>query len=161
MWRIVVHVLRRWNSYHKDSLSQLYAICLLLMDQQGDKIQASIMNKSLFKQFEKEPVEGQCYFIANLEVIPNRKDYKATNHKFKLLFNSVTYVKGEVAKIPLPVFNFFPIRDINSNNAIVFVISIDPLEEYYSGAEKKTKLRLMLGDERHTTNIIIMITGLQ
>ncbi|KAI9091213.1 hypothetical protein K1719_028277 [Acacia pycnantha] len=65
MWRIVVRVLRRWNSYHKDSPTQPYAICFLLMDKQGDKIQASVMNKSLFKKYEKHPVEGQCYFIAN------------------------------------------------------------------------------------------------
>ncbi|KAI9125923.1 hypothetical protein K1719_003341 [Acacia pycnantha] len=112
MWWIVVRFLRRWNSYHKDSPNQLYVICLLLIDQQGDKIHASVMNKSLFKQFEKESVEGQCYFIANLEVIPNGKDYKAANHQFKLLFNSTTYVKEETAEIPLSVFNFFPIIDI-------------------------------------------------
>ncbi|KAI9116609.1 hypothetical protein K1719_012267 [Acacia pycnantha] len=31
--RIVVRVLRKWNSYHKDSPTQLYAICVLLMNQ--------------------------------------------------------------------------------------------------------------------------------
>ncbi|KAI9103595.1 hypothetical protein K1719_023218 [Acacia pycnantha] len=36
-------------------------------------------------------------------------------------------------------------------DVIAFVISIDPLEEYYSGAEKKTKLRLVLADERGNT----------
>ncbi|KAI9123203.1 hypothetical protein K1719_006092 [Acacia pycnantha] len=161
MWRIVVRVLRRWNSYHKDSPTQLYAICFLLMDKQGDKIQASVMNKSLFKKYEKHPVEGQCYFIANLEVIPNGKDYKEANHQFKLLFNSATYVQEESAEIPLSVFNFFPIRTILTQtlenhtmflfDVIAFVITIDPLEEYYSGADKKSKLRLVLADERGNT----------
>lgn len=66
----------------------------------------------MFKQYENEPAEGRSYFIANVEVVPNGKDFKVANHKFKLLFNTSTYVKEEVAPIPLCVFSFFPITDI-------------------------------------------------
>ncbi|KAI9075515.1 hypothetical protein K1719_042526 [Acacia pycnantha] len=63
----------------------------------SDKIQASIPNKSIFKHYEKDPMEGRCYFIANLKVIPNGKDYKVAKHNFKLPFNYATYVKEEEA----------------------------------------------------------------
>ncbi|KAK4257985.1 hypothetical protein QN277_007503 [Acacia crassicarpa] len=99
--------------------------------------------------------------MANLEVIPNGKDYKAANHQFKLLFNTATYVKEENVDIPLSVFDFFPIKDILTQtvdthtmflfDVIAFLISIDTLEEYYSGIDHKTKLRLMLGDGRGNT----------
>ncbi|KAI9114410.1 hypothetical protein K1719_014638 [Acacia pycnantha] len=124
----------------------------------GDKIQASILNKSLFKHYDKDQIKGHCYFMENLEVIPNAKDYKVANHTFKLLFNSATYVKEETATIPLTGFSFLPIQEIltqttenhtrNLFDVIGFVMSIGPLEEYHSGAEVKKKIRIILVDNR-------------
>ncbi|KAI9128655.1 hypothetical protein K1719_000138 [Acacia pycnantha] len=47
-------------------------------------------------------------------------------------------------------------HDGGNRDVIAFVRSIDPLEEYYSGAEKKTKLRLMLGGGRGNTVQIVL-----
>ncbi|KAI9125288.1 hypothetical protein K1719_003904 [Acacia pycnantha] len=128
------------------------------MDQEGDKIQASVLNKSLFKHYDKDPIEGHCYFMANLEVIPNAKDYKVADHTFKLIFNSATYIKEETATIAQTGFSFLPIEEIltqtsenhtrNLFDVIGFLMSIGPLEDYQSGAEVKKKITIILVDNR-------------
>ncbi|XP_028752988.1 uncharacterized protein LOC114712607 [Neltuma alba] len=153
-WRITVRVIRRWNVYKKESPTKVFCVSMLLIDEEGTRIQASIMNKNLFDCFSAMAVEGITYFMANFVVSPNNKEYRATNHAFKLTLGTYTYVKEVLAQIPEYSYHFFPIRDIikmkESNHVdylidvIGFVASIGHLEEYKSNNEIKNKLRLLL-----------------
>ncbi|XP_028752987.1 uncharacterized protein LOC114712603 [Neltuma alba] len=150
-WRITVRVIRRWNVYKKESPTEVFCVSMLLIDEEGTRIQASIMNKNLFDCFSAMAVEGITYFMANFVVSPNNKEYRATNHAFKLTLGTYTYVKEVLAQIPEYSYHFFPIRDIikmkESNHVdylidvIGFVASIGHLEEYKSNNEIKNKLR--------------------
>ncbi|XP_028805232.1 replication factor A protein 1-like [Neltuma alba] len=155
-WKIVARVIRRWNVYEKDSPADLLCISMLLIDEEGTRIQASVSNKSAFKLFEDKALEGRSYFIANFSVVGNTKEYRATKHPFKITLGKHTYVKEREADIPEYSYNFFPISEIIEItdkksvdyliDVIGFVTSVGPLEEYRNDSEMKNRMRLTLSD---------------
>ncbi|XP_028794361.1 uncharacterized protein LOC114749978 [Neltuma alba] len=155
-WKIVARVIRRWNAYEKDSPTDLYCISMLLIDEEGTRIQASITNKSAFKLYEDKALEGRIYFFTNFSVTGNTKEFRATNHPFKITLGRHTYVKEREANIPEYSYNFFPISEIIKVidkkrvdyliDVIGFVTSIGLLEEFRNNFEIKNRMRLTLSD---------------
>ncbi|XP_028797693.1 replication protein A 70 kDa DNA-binding subunit-like [Neltuma alba] len=155
-WRIVARVIRRWNVFNKDAPDEVFCISMLLVDEEGTRIQASVMNKSVFDLYEERPLEGRIYFIANFSVSANSKEYRATNHPYKITLGALTYIQEKNAPIPEYSYNFFPIAEIlevePKNNidylidVIGFVTSIGALEEYRVNHEVKNRVRLTLSD---------------
>ncbi|XP_054789830.1 replication protein A 70 kDa DNA-binding subunit B-like [Prosopis cineraria] len=165
-WRICGRVVRKWNVFHKIAPSDLFCITMILVDEEGNKIQASMLNKSLLDHYRQRLVEGQSYFIANFEVSLNNNQYKATTHPFKITFSQQTFVKDEVANIPPYKFDFLPLSEIMKQtessyidylfDAVGLVTSIGGLEEYRKDNETKNKLRMVLSDnEGHDVECIL------
>lgn len=59
---------------------------------QGSKIEATI-KKYMMTKFRRDIVEGNVYKITSFTVVDNNGAYRATDHEFKILFNSKTRVQ--------------------------------------------------------------------
>ncbi|KAI9124152.1 hypothetical protein K1719_005452 [Acacia pycnantha] len=113
-WAVVVRVFRKWNVYQKSAPAELFCVTMVLIDEEGRTIQASVLNKNLLPRFHLSIKEGQIYKFANFEVTSNINQYRATSHPFKITFTSQTYsVEDEdIATIPSYAYSFFPIPEI-------------------------------------------------
>ncbi|TKY53417.1 hypothetical protein E2542_SST24947 [Spatholobus suberectus] len=90
-WRLKVRVIWMWNVCSLCDPSSPFAIEMVLIDSEGGKIQATI-RKPMMKKFGKYVVEGEVYKMAFFGVLRNTGSYRATKHKFKLLFSGKTKV---------------------------------------------------------------------
>ncbi|XP_057444947.1 replication protein A 70 kDa DNA-binding subunit C-like [Lotus japonicus] len=90
-WRIKVRVVRMWiaDAYMGDN--KPVSMELILLDQYGGKIQATI-RKLLFRKWAEVIVEGEVYLITFFHLIPNMGSYRPTEHGFRILFNNKTNV---------------------------------------------------------------------
>ncbi|KAL2897819.1 Phosphoglycerate kinase [Bienertia sinuspersici] len=62
-----------------------YSIELVLMDEKGDKIQASI-KRSMIMTYRHLLNEGESYTLMTFGAWLNNGDYKSTSHAYKLIF---------------------------------------------------------------------------
>lgn len=86
----------------------------ILVDEKGDRIQASLKPK-LIKKYKRELQEGEYLDVMNFEVVDNNGDYRGTTHPFKINFIYTTYAKKPSEMIPnLSRFNLSPFPDILS-----------------------------------------------
>ncbi|XP_054782777.1 replication factor A protein 1-like [Prosopis cineraria] len=152
-WKIIVRIHRKWNVFHKSAPNELFCITMILVDVEGNKIQVSVLNKSLHDQFRSFPLEGHVYFIANFVLSKNENQFRATTHPFKIAFSQQTYIREDAASIP-DLFSFFPISKIKKVtdekmidhlfDVIGYLKKISNLEEYRKDNETKHKLRMLL-----------------
>ncbi|KAI9124993.1 hypothetical protein K1719_003609 [Acacia pycnantha] len=90
-WAIVVRVFRKWNVYQKSAPAELFCVSMVLIDEEGSTIQASVLNnRNLLDKFRFSIVEGQIYKFANFEVTSNVNQYRASSHPFKITFTPRT-----------------------------------------------------------------------
>ncbi|XP_058749898.1 uncharacterized protein LOC131622904 [Vicia villosa] len=82
-WDIVVRVVRLWFVPDLNSKQNFYAMEMVLMDEQGDKIQASV-RKALLSRFQSKLCDGAVYNLKSFGVAANSGAYRTTKHKFKL-----------------------------------------------------------------------------
>ncbi|KAL2895919.1 Germin-like protein 9-1 [Bienertia sinuspersici] len=80
-WRIVVKVIRLWHVPSYIDPSEVQSIEMVLIDQKGDKIQASI-KRAMIKKFRSLLNEGVSYTMSTFVVGQNIGDYKPTSHAF-------------------------------------------------------------------------------
>ncbi|XP_028766670.1 uncharacterized protein LOC114724483 [Neltuma alba] len=156
-WRIVAKVFRKWNVYQKSAPAELFCISMVLIDEEGHKIQASVMNNILHEQYRNSCIEGTTYFFANFVVSSNVTQYRATNHPFKINFTQQTFVRIEPNVNPSLSFSLMKIQDILKNtehnhvdyliDVIGFVKSLGHLEEYRKDNDIKHKLKMALVDQ--------------
>ncbi|XP_057426153.1 uncharacterized protein LOC130719551 [Lotus japonicus] len=90
-WRVKVRVLHVWDMFPVGEPSKPYAIHVVLIDVEGVKIEG-IIKKGMLKKFRGELVEGSVYRITYFNVISNSGAFRATEHGFKIVFNSRTKV---------------------------------------------------------------------
>lgn len=91
-WRIKVRVVRIWNVPSFLNLEQPNSIEMVLVDDKGDKIHASII-KQLVYMFQGKLVEGDCYKLCYFGVALVSGSYRTTSHEYKLLFLMRTKVQ--------------------------------------------------------------------
>ncbi|KAI9123064.1 hypothetical protein K1719_005953 [Acacia pycnantha] len=112
-WAIVVRVFRKWNVYQKYAPAELFCVSMVLIDEEGRTIQASVLNnRNLLDKFQISIVEGQIYKFANFEVTSNVNQYRASSHPFKITFTPRTSSAKAIATIPTYAYSFFPIPEI-------------------------------------------------
>ncbi|XP_028789424.1 uncharacterized protein LOC114745433 [Neltuma alba] len=161
-WSILVRVFRKWNVYQKNATntdranSNMLCISMLLFDEEGTKIQASVMNRNMHDRFRTSIIEGRTYFMANFVVSDNLNQYRATSHPFKITITPQTYITDHEAAIKPYSYSFFPIPEILKAtpahhvlfliDVIAIVKSMGTLEEFHRDDETKTKLRMVLTD---------------
>ncbi|XP_045797524.1 replication protein A 70 kDa DNA-binding subunit-like [Trifolium pratense] len=89
--RIKVRVLRIWKTSSFLNPSEVNSIEMVLVDEKGGKIHASIRKQFLY-MFESKIEEGQVYQMSYFSVVPQTGFYRTTLHPYKLLFQIKTKV---------------------------------------------------------------------
>nr|XP_043639301.1 uncharacterized protein LOC122610372 [Erigeron canadensis] len=120
---------------------------MILMDQQGAKIQASI-KKKLISDFKNVMEEGTVRVISDFAVGSNSRSYMLVNHPFKLNFYKTTKVKvsDDFAEIinpyVFPSFGDLLMRNLDMRVAfdiVGLVVSIDPMHVTQEDGREKQK----------------------
>ncbi|XP_035840006.1 uncharacterized protein LOC118487346 [Helianthus annuus] len=103
-WKLKVRVLRLWK--------QSYQIDMILMDEKGDKIQATI-KKVLMCVFENQLEEGSVVFLSKFGVGEMNGKFPVIKYSYKLIFYRHTNVKHcENFDGPLYGFQFVDLHHI-------------------------------------------------
>ncbi|PNX85493.1 replication factor A protein, partial [Trifolium pratense] len=89
--RIKVRVLRIWKTSSFLNPSDVNSIEMVLVDEKGGKIHASVRKQFLY-MFESKIEEGQVYQMSYFSVVPQTGFYRTTLHPYKLLFQIKTKV---------------------------------------------------------------------
>ncbi|XP_057419090.1 uncharacterized protein LOC130713334 [Lotus japonicus] len=66
-----------------------YALHIVLIDAEGDKIEA-IARKGLMSKFKSKLCEGKVYTITYFSVLSNSGGFMASEHDYKIMFNEKT-----------------------------------------------------------------------
>ncbi|KAM3270136.1 hypothetical protein P3S67_030042 [Capsicum chacoense] len=91
-WNMKVRIVPLWqNSTHENS-SKILSLEMLLQDDKGDRIQASIGASVIFK-FRPEIKEQELYSMKNFIVVPNKSKVQTNDHKMKLMFTHRTNIQ--------------------------------------------------------------------
>ncbi|KAL2895689.1 Replication protein A 70 kDa DNA-binding subunit, partial [Bienertia sinuspersici] len=111
-----VRIIRLWEVPNYNNPNVVALIELVLVDEKGSRIQASI-RKTIMQRFSNMVKEGSCRIIAKFGLISNIGKHRATNnHSYKHNFFFKTVVKEcEDVQIPLHGLNFTSIAQILKN----------------------------------------------
>ncbi|XP_058731997.1 uncharacterized protein LOC131603620 [Vicia villosa] len=108
-WDVVVQVIRLWFVPDMNSKEKFFAMEMVLMDEKGDKIQASV-RKALLSRFENKIREGTVYNFKSFGVAANTGGYRTTKHQFKLNLQNGTVVTeagaGHITMSPYSIVSF-------------------------------------------------------
>ncbi|GJU16987.1 replication protein A 70 kDa DNA-binding subunit B [Tanacetum coccineum] len=117
-------VVRLWRQYYYGG-DTLASMDMILMDQEGSRISATISNKmvSLFDSLLKE---GGSVSLSNFYVVKNNAPYKVASHPFKINFHKKTKVKAIQSVFSSKYgFSFLPFTEFVEDNVkedqVVFV----------------------------------------
>lgn len=89
-----------------------FSIEMVLMDEGGDRIHASVKRTLIYK-FKNDLIEGKSYSFENLGVAKNGGSYRTTRHAYKLnfQFNSKVQLLSNLTITKSP-YCFVPIAEI-------------------------------------------------
>lgn len=91
-WRIRVRVVRLWKVPGFLNPGQTNSLEMVLVDEKGVKIHASVRRQLLYL-FEGKLFEGQVYKMSFFGVVPVSGSYRTACHEFKLMFQMKTKVQ--------------------------------------------------------------------
>ncbi|XP_022037996.1 uncharacterized protein LOC110940744 isoform X2 [Helianthus annuus] len=91
-YTLKVRIIKLWRQPSFKVPGETYAIEMILMDEEGNKIQATVMNK-YFVKFEKLLEENVCLLIKKPSLGDNTSSYKCVDHPHKLFLNFDSTVK--------------------------------------------------------------------
>ncbi|KAM3339993.1 hypothetical protein P3S68_029863 [Capsicum galapagoense] len=111
-WNLKVHIVRLWRVSENDNPDKLLSLEMLLQDEKGDHIQASV-GTSVFTKLTEEIQEQELYFMKNFIIVPNKAKIKTNNHTMKLLFTHRTSIqKTDDPQFIKTIFKFRPFEDL-------------------------------------------------
>ncbi|KAL2941604.1 Beta-galactosidase 9 [Bienertia sinuspersici] len=84
-WKIKVRIIRLWYQPDYNNPNITGSIEMVLVDEKGEKIQASI-KRTHIGRFENLVKEGCCRLISHFGVVNNIGKHRATNHSYKINF---------------------------------------------------------------------------
>ncbi|WJX66893.1 hypothetical protein P8452_51400 [Trifolium repens] len=87
-----VKVMKKWGTKDLVRMGKIVSVDMILADQTGHKIQATIPEK-LCPRFDKKVVEGKVYIMSNFTIKTNLGNHLASFHRNLLVFNDQTNVK--------------------------------------------------------------------
>ncbi|KAF5798177.1 putative nucleic acid-binding protein [Helianthus annuus] len=90
-YKLKVKIIRLWKQTVRGNPKETYAIEMVLMDEQGNKIQAKVWKQCVSK-FENLHEENGDFYIEKPQLASNDSPYKYANNRYKLTFNWVTKV---------------------------------------------------------------------
>ncbi|MED6185652.1 hypothetical protein PIB30_059141 [Stylosanthes scabra] len=115
-YNIKVRVLKTWSITHSELKYQKPMFDMVVMDNEGCRIQCSIRNP-LRTFFEDDLREGNVNSILNFSLSSNDQKYKPTNHAFRIYFKTDTQMRivNDVNFLD-NIFHFVPNEVILSHN---------------------------------------------
>ncbi|XP_020876692.1 uncharacterized protein LOC9310715 [Arabidopsis lyrata subsp. lyrata] len=121
--KINVRIVRLWGFPKKNKPEEFTGIDLLIVDEKGSRIQASVKGKLLDK-FQKDLKEGKCCVLMNFELCPNLGKFRSCDHPYKINFIFYTCVKPseEIPNLEA-CFNLCPFPEIlaRRNDDTIFI----------------------------------------
>nr|GEZ69410.1 nucleic acid-binding, OB-fold, replication protein A, OB domain protein [Tanacetum cinerariifolium] len=106
--------LRLWKLPDFKNLLVTYSLEMILMDEEGCKIHASV-KKSLVSQFDSKLEQGQCYYLSNFGVTKWKAKHHVVAHEYRISFYHITKVDNcDDIGGSLFGFDFKPIESIRS-----------------------------------------------
>ncbi|WJX83027.1 hypothetical protein P8452_65720 [Trifolium repens] len=91
-WRFKVRVLRLWTVSTFMKPDQANSIEMVLIDEKGAKIHASV-RRQLMYVFDSKIAEGKVYKMSYFTVVPESGLFRSTQHPYKLKFEMKTKVQ--------------------------------------------------------------------
>ncbi|KAL6521833.1 hypothetical protein OROGR_018402 [Orobanche gracilis] len=146
-WKIAVKVVRLWTTQSFNGGKFPFTLEMVLIDDKGSKIQASI-RKTLIYKFDRLLSEGHVYCLTYFGVGDNGGSYRYTKHAFKLNFQFNTKVQ-ELKDFPINIlsYSFVPLSDIMFNEHdtdflvdIIGILTGVGAEREYEKDRKKQKI---------------------
>ncbi|KAK2410309.1 replication factor A protein [Trifolium repens] len=87
-----VKVMKKWITKDVMRMGRIVSVDMILVDQTGHKIQATIP-ENLCSLFDKKILEGKVYIMSNFTIRSNMGQHLASFHRNMLVFNDRTNVK--------------------------------------------------------------------
>ncbi|XP_035838188.1 replication protein A 70 kDa DNA-binding subunit A-like [Helianthus annuus] len=115
---VKVRVIRVWEHPERRNPSQLYSFDMIIMDEEGTKMEATCLNRVL-PQFRPSLVEKKCLIIRNPTIGFNNSTYRYVDNQNRLCFQGTTEVIPceDIGGSPYG-FDFLSFPDILNSNAI-------------------------------------------
>ncbi|GKC26564.1 nucleic acid-binding, OB-fold, replication protein A, OB domain protein [Tanacetum coccineum] len=112
-WHIKVRIIKLWKLPSYKNPMETFRIELILLDEEGNKIQATVKNTCV-KNHEKSLGQDMCLYISEFGVTDNdEKDTFVVKHPYKINFYRTTRVKKcDDFSGPVYGFNFKPFTDL-------------------------------------------------
>jgi hypothetical protein len=111
-WNLKGKIIRLWQVSDFNGNRMPFSIELVILDEAGDRIHASI-KKTLIYKFRNDLFEGKCFSFENMGVANNGGGYRTTRHTYKLNFqfsSKVQYLPTlNITKSP---YQLIPISDV-------------------------------------------------
>ncbi|KAH0784241.1 hypothetical protein KY290_003839 [Solanum tuberosum] len=126
-WKLKVRIVRLWENTDRDRPDCPFSIEVILMDEKGDRIHASL-GRSLFPNFRESIKEMGLYFIKNFVVCPNTMKLRIKDHKFKLMFTKKTVIE----EIEDPHFNQISVKNTWHVSKLYINSSLPQVDEFSS-----------------------------
>ncbi|XP_019227248.1 PREDICTED: uncharacterized protein LOC109208572 [Nicotiana attenuata] len=106
-WKLKVRVVRLWEVPDRFNPGTIFSIELVLQDEKGDRIHASI-GKSVLHLLKTQINELGLYLMANFIVCQNKERFNSTKYRLMLTFTQRTTVAETID--PLFPMNIFELR---------------------------------------------------
>ncbi|GJT39349.1 nucleic acid-binding, OB-fold, replication protein A, OB domain protein [Tanacetum coccineum] len=90
-WKIKVRVIRLWKLPDFKNPLVTYSLEMVLMDEEGCKIHASV-KKTLVSEFDSKLEQGQCYYLSDFGVTERKAKHHVVAHKYRINFYHITKV---------------------------------------------------------------------
>ncbi|XP_074297041.1 uncharacterized protein LOC141627715 [Silene latifolia] len=114
--KIKARVSRLWEVTNPYVAGQLICIDMVLMDEEGGYVHATIYDNSLIERFRSSLTEGDVYVMNHFAIEPNKSLYRVvSDSKIMLKFQFSTYIKkitSESCTIPRHRFDFVSFKTL-------------------------------------------------
>ncbi|PIA58946.1 hypothetical protein AQUCO_00400066v1 [Aquilegia coerulea] len=105
-WKVKVRISRKWNVIDFESQEDTLRIDMVLLDEKGDQVHATIPKRQIMK-FSTILHEGDVYFLHKFGVSPVKSNYRPVRHPYRVFLKWDTMIKPATNIRPtFPKFKF-------------------------------------------------------
>ncbi|CAG7902729.1 unnamed protein product [Brassica rapa] len=149
--KIKVNIMKLWRKYIKGTVS----IEMVLIDDEGNRIHATVEGDDLVKSFENKLAEGESKIINTFKISSYNGDFRTSSHPFKISFYRTTYVdicEDFPTEVPEKYYRDFTdilSRNIDKNiliDIIGQIVSVGSLCELTAKGNPTKKIDIILRD---------------
>ncbi|KAH0693272.1 hypothetical protein KY290_021467 [Solanum tuberosum] len=161
-WNLKVRVIRLWIVPDKFKPEIPYSLEMILQDEKGDRIHASL-GKTVIKHFREILYELGVFQMNYFVIAPNIMKFKTTTHKHKLNFTVTTNVKEiQDPSFHMDIFNIrtFDKLTIHHNvdetkllDVVGHVASYQPIQQIKQGDNNSYFINIVLEDDKLSTTL--------